>query len=145
MLTECPWCRAEIGRYNEAIPHGIQSHQWNKLNTRGIAEVSGEGPLLLCPDSNCIFGSDNWKAWLPIEVIDERIYNNQPSLIIATADKFAIVAYRPLAGSLFGRKSINNEIQQTHFPPGLIIQDELHLISGPLGTMYAFYEGAAMA
>jgi hypothetical protein len=141
VLTECPWCRAEIGRYNEAIPHGIQSHQWNKLNTRGIAEVSGEGPLLLCPDSNCIFGSDNWKAWLPIEVIDERIYNNQPSLIIATADKFAIVAYRPLAGSLFGRKSINNEIQQTHFPPGLIIQDELHLISGPLGTMYAFYEG----
>jgi hypothetical protein len=61
--------------------------------------------------------------------------------LIATADKFAIVAYRPQAGALFGRNLALGEISQTHFPPGLIVQDELHLISGPLGTMYGLYEG----
>ena len=79
------------------------------------------------------------ETWLPVEVIDERIYAHPPSLVIATADKFAMIAYRPDAGALFGRSQ--DKINQVHRPPGLIIQDELHLISGPLGTMYALYEG----
>jgi hypothetical protein len=51
-----------------------------------------------------------------------------------------MIAFRPAAGALFGRTFAGGEAQQSHFPPGLIIQDELHLISGPLGTMYAVYE-----
>lgn len=141
VLTECPWCRAEIGRYNGKIPRGITHQQSNTLRTRGISEIKSEGPLLHCPDSRCAFGAADWVTWIPVEVIDKRIYKYPPSLVIATADKFAIIAYRPDAGALFGRNIVNNEIKQTHVPPGLIIQDELHLISGPLGTMYALYEG----
>ena len=62
-------------------------------------------------------------------------------MIIATADKLAIVAYRPEAGALFGRRFVAGNLHLQSFPPGLIIQDELHLISGALGTMYALYEG----
>src|SRR5262249_45088018 len=91
-------------------------------------------------DGQCVFGSETWENWLPVEVIDERIYRTRPSLVIATADKFAMIAFRPAAGALFGRTA-QGEPRQTHVPPGLIIQDELHLISGPLGTMYGLYEG----
>ena len=141
VLTECPWCRAEIGRYDGPRPANMPQNQWAATRTRGISEIPNEGPLLHCADSVCSFGREDWQDWLPVEVIDERIYKVRPSLIIATADKLAIVAYRPEARSLFGRRVGQGQLRQTHFPPGLIIQDELHLISGPLGTMYALYEG----
>jgi Helicase conserved C-terminal domain len=141
VLTECPWCRAEIGRYDGSKPRNIPQSRWNALCTRGINDNPSEGPLLLCPDGECVFGAEQWQDWLPIEVIDERIYGNPPSLVIATADKFAIIAYRPAAGALFGRQVVAGNFVQTHIPPGIIVQDELHLISGPLGTIYGLYEG----
>lgn len=141
VLTECPWCRAEIGRYEGSRPRGVARNQWTALRMKGINDHTEKGPLLLCSDGGCEFGPERWQDWLPIEVIDERIYSNPPSLVIATADKFAIIAYRPAAGALFGLEIENGEPCQIRVPPGLIIQDELHLISGPLGTMYALYEG----
>ncbi|MGD9932850.1 MAG: helicase-related protein [Dehalococcoidia bacterium] len=141
VLTECPWCRAEIGRADCAKPAGVSPSQWKALRVRGIGDVKTEGPLLFCPDAMCAFGSDDWRQWLPVEVIDERIYQNPPSLVIATADKLAMIAFRPAAGALFGRiESSDGTIRQRRLPPGLIVQDELHLISGPLGTMYGLYE-----
>ena len=139
-LTECPWCRAEIGRYDGPKPKSIQQNQWKALRVRGIIDHATEGPLLHCPDAACPFGVEDYREWLPIEVIDERIYAHPPSLVIGTADKFAIIAFRPAAGSLFGRNFVAGAAQRTHYPPGLIVQDELHLISGPLGTMYGLYE-----
>lgn len=127
VLTECPWCRAEIGR----LPEGKR--------LVGIVVDEEEGPYLRCSDHACHFGAEH--ASIPVEVIDERIYRRPPSMVIGTADKFAMLAYRPAAGSLFGRDVGGEQPVQTHSPPGLIIQDELHLISGPLGTMYALYEG----
>jgi hypothetical protein len=141
VLTECPWCRAEIGRYEGTRPSVVPKNQWNSARTRGIMEVADEGPLLHCTDGACSFGQEDSRNWLPVEVIDERIYRRPPSLVIGTADKLAIVAYRPGAGALFGRRIIGGQPRQYSLPPGLIIQDELHLISGPLGTMYALYEG----
>jgi hypothetical protein len=141
ILTECPWCRAQIGRFDGSPPKGMRQNQWNAARIRGITEIPDEGPLLHCTDRDCSFGQENWRHWLPIEVIDERIYRLPPSLIIGTADKLAIVAYRPAAGTLFGRKITESQPHQHAFPPGMIIQDELHLISGPLGTVYALYEG----
>ncbi len=144
VLTECPWCRAEIGRYDSPKPRtrpAMNDAEWNRKRLRGISDDPGEGPLLLCPDGACEFGRQQASTWLPIEVIDERIYRNPPSLVIGTADKLAMVAYRPAAGALFGRARSNGTVRQVAEPPGLIIQDELHLISGPLGTMYALYEG----
>ena len=141
VLTECPWCRAEIGRFEGPRPRGVAHNQWNAVRTRGVTEVANEGPLLHCTDGFCCFGAENFQQWLPVEVIDERIYRHPPSLVIATADKLAIVAYRPEAGALFGRRIVGGQPQQFAQPPGLVVQDELHLISGPLGTMYALYEG----
>jgi hypothetical protein len=141
VLTECPWCRAEIGKYDGTRPPAIPQNRWRALYIRGINDHPSNGPLLLCPDGGCAFGSEQWQDWLPVEVIDERIYSDPPSLVIATADKFAMIAFRPEAGALFGRSIVGGEARQTHVPPGLIVQDELHLISGPLGTMYGLYEG----
>lgn len=141
VLTECPWCRAEIGRYEGPEPKSIPKNKSDAWRTRGITEINKEGPLLHCTDGECSFGQEDWQSWLPVEVIDERIYRQPPSLVIGTADKLAIVAYRPEAGALFGRTITGGRLRQQYLPPGLIIQDELHLISGPLGTMYALYEG----
>jgi hypothetical protein len=144
VLTECPWCRSEIGRFTGERPSSkpkISDAEWKALRTRGIEVHPLQGPLLVCPDGSCEFGQEQHEYWLPVEVIDERIYEHPPSLVIATADKFAMISYRPKAGALFGRLFDHGQAIQSAFPPGLIVQDELHLISGPLGTMYALYEG----
>lgn len=137
VLTECPWCRSQIGRYDGRVPNGVPVAQ----KTVGITDVAGEGPMLHCTDPSCSYAQPNHANWLPVEVIDERLYRRPPSLVIATADKLAMTAYRPAAGALFGRRFVAGNLHRESLPPGLIIQDELHLISGPLGTMYALYEG----
>jgi hypothetical protein len=141
VLTECPWCRAEIGRYGGKRPESVHAANWDRLRIVGIENHPEEGPQLHCSDGTCAFGGEHRRDWLPIEVIDERIYRHPPSLVIATADKLAIVAYRPDSGALFGGPRFDGQGGPQRVPPGLIIQDELHLISGPLGTMYALYEG----
>jgi hypothetical protein len=144
ILTECPWCRGQIGRFEGQPPTvrpAIRAADWASIRVRGISEPSPQdGPMLHCPDARCAFGRPNPSDWLPVEVIDERIYLTRPSIVIGTADKLAMIAYRPAAGRLFGRSFNGDRAFRSHVPPGLIIQDELHLISGPLGTMYAFYE-----
>jgi hypothetical protein len=144
VLTECPWCRSEIGRFDGGKPSmrpAIKDSMWNSMRLRGIDTHHTEGPRLLCSDSFCAFGQQDPSEWLPVEVIDERIYSNPTSLIIATADKLAMISYRPDAGALFGKYFDGRNSSQRAWPPSLIVQDELHLISGPLGTMYALYEG----
>jgi hypothetical protein len=88
--------------------------------------------IFKCPDQRCPF-----HRGLPIHVIDEEIYKVCPSLVIGTVDKFAMLAWRPEARSLFG---LDTEGLRVKSPPGLIIQDELHLIAGPLGSMVGLYE-----
>lgn len=70
---------------------------------------------------------------LPIWTVDEDIYRKLPTLMIGTADKYAQLPRKAETGRLFGA-GVNVD------PPILIIQDELHLISGPLGTMSGLYE-----
>lgn len=72
---------------------------------------------------------------LPIWTVDDDIYEVTPSLLIGTIDKFAQIARNNETGKLFG-------IATKHDQPDLIIQDELHLISGPLGTIAGLYECA---
>lgn len=124
-LLRCPWCRAEMG------PIIVGSGRGRKNHILGY-EQSGPTIVFKCPDTNCDFHSR-----LPLYVIDEDMYEDRPSLVIGVVDKFASLTWNPNIRSLFG---IGPEGDRICSPPGLIIQDELHLISGPLGSMVGLYE-----
>ncbi len=74
-------------------------------------------------------------APLPVYTIDEVVYDHCPSLVIGTVDKFAQIVRKEQTARLFG-------VDSGALPPELILQDELHLISGPLGTVVGVYEAA---
>lgn len=86
-----------------------------------------------CPNVACDF-----HAGIPAFVIDSDVYEARPSLVIGTVDKFAMMAWRAEAQALFSTDGKQPK-------PDLIVQDELHLISGPLGTMVGLYETAVDA
>ncbi len=128
VLDRCPWCGAQMGPVNLT---------GRGRGRRGVPKVigytqRGNTVAYACPDRNCEF-----RQSLPLYVIDEDIYETRPALVIGTVDKFAMLAWRPQARALFG---IAHDGTRGHSPPGLIIQDELHLISGPLGSMVGLYE-----
>lgn len=83
--------------------------------------------LIKCPNVECDFHDG-----LPIFLIDEEIYKHRPSFLIGTVDKFVQVAYKDDAAKMLG---VGHKLGVE-----LIIQDELHLISGPLGTITGIYE-----
>jgi hypothetical protein len=125
LLLRCPWCGAQMGPQ----PYGR-----NKQIPVGYVPVGTKKIVFRCPDHTCRFGG---RATLPVHVVDDDIYQARPSLVIGTVDKFAMMAWRPEARRIFG---IGNDGDREVSPPGLIIQDELHLISGPLGSMVGLYE-----
>ena len=127
VLTNCPWCRAQIGP--------IEYRGKRPRNTPTVLGYERQGSTVVfkCSDK----GRCEFRAGLPVYVIDEDIYDSRPDLVIGTVDKFAMLAWRPEARALFG---VNKTGEQEFSPPGLIVQDELHLISGPLGSMVGLYE-----
>jgi hypothetical protein len=127
ILDRCPWCGAEMGP--KRWP-GTKDHSPPKV--LGY-ERSGDTVAFRCPDAACPFHG----LPLPVYVTDEDIYQQRPSLVIGTVDKFARLAWTKEARALFG---IDPEGAREISPPNLIIQDELHLIAGPLGSMVGFYE-----
>ncbi len=126
VLSKCPWCAAQIGPLD--LPQNVPTAVPKVVGY----ERQGSGVAFRCSDPACEFGDQ-----LPIFVVDEEIYETKPSLIIGTVDKFAMLAWRPEAKGLFGLESNGDRIAS---PPSLIVQDELHLISGPLGTMVGLFE-----
>lgn len=128
VVDRCPWCGAQMGPVTEE-GHSRRARGANKVY--GYHQVKNT-VVFKCPDSRCPF-----KDSLPVYVIDEDMYENPPSIIIGTVDKFAMLAWNPEARALFG---IGKDGIRKNTPPGLIIQDELHLISGPLGSMVGLYE-----
>ena len=126
ILLSCPWCGTAMGpqRFGQ------------RTMCKGYRKLAHPARVrLVCEDPDCDFSSEEG---LPLEVIDEQIYESPPTLLIGTVDKFAMLAFQPLARRLFGLGTSNS-------PPELIIQDELHLISGPLGSMVGHYETAVDA
>lgn len=79
-----------------------------------------------CSNNNCFFHKS-----LPIYIIDDDIYSIKPTLLLSTIDKFARITWEHRTKALF---------QHNKNTPDLIIQDELHLISGPLGSLDGIYE-----
>lgn len=123
LIYQCPWCGAGMGPVKSG----------NLIKSIGYeTSTDGKTVVLKCKNSKCDFFQDT----LPLIVIDEDIYEFPPTLIIGTVDKFAMMVWRPEGiRRLFGYRG-----EEKKLPPELIIQDELHLISGPLGSMVGSYE-----
>lgn len=85
-----------------------------------------------CENDACLLFDP--EAPLPVWTVDEDVYRMRPTLLIGTIDKFAQIVRRKEINGLFGLNAGT--------PPDLILQDELHLISGPLGTVAGLYEVA---
>lgn len=157
-LTNCPWCGKTINPGKD-----IKVEPYNSGRGRTLQYCSD--PLGECPFSR----RQSPNEGLPIVVVDEEIYRLLPSLIIATVDKFAQMPWKGETQMLFGRvngkcprhgfrspdledagshpkvgglPAVRTTPMQPLRPPDLIIQDELHLISGPLGTLVGLYETA---
>lgn len=138
-LESCPWCEEKFGRTSfKMIP-----------NRKAPTHLQ-----ITCANYDCDFSQG---SGLPILTVDETIYRRLPAFLIATVDKFAALPWEGRAGALFGRvnrhdnsgfygptdpPSQGTKIGDILPGPDLIIQDELHLISGPLGTIAGVYEVA---
>lgn len=122
IMLKCPWCGASMETFKTG----------NTAETPGY-EVSPNGKHVVfrCCNEDCDFSDEDYA--LPLNLFDDEIYENPPTLLFGTVDKFAMLPYRPEAKSLFG-----GDGERT--PPELIIQDELHLITGPLGSAVGLYE-----
>ncbi|MBK04453.1 MAG: helicase [Deltaproteobacteria bacterium] len=160
-LTNCPWCGSGLDPARdirvERFEHGT-----------GRTFLFCSDPLGMCPFTE----AKSPKEGIPAVVVDEEIYRRLPTLVIATVDKFAQMPWKGPVQMLFGRvdgycprhgfrspdlddsdshprkgkhPSVKTTARQPLRPPDLIIQDELHLISGPLGSMTGLYETAVDA
>lgn len=130
VITKCPWCGAEMGpcEHNKKLTRKISGYR--KIGNRGDEKV-----VFQCENPKCDFHSTP----LPLLVVDEEIYKNPPTILIGVVDKFAQIPFNPQIRNLFGLKDGPHSGRQH---PELIIQDELHLISGPLGSVVGAYEFA---
>ena len=147
--THCPWCGDRIDAYCYAV------------------DSRSDWTIVHCKNKSCFFYSRNktdTKRALPVLTVDDDIYRRCPAMIIATVDKFARMPYKEKIASIFGRvdrrcgkhgflapgdgcgarSHRDSSIIRIHKldGPDLIIWDELHLISGPLGSMVGLYETA---
>ena len=122
-VLKCPWCGTKL--VQDVVNH-------KKKGVFGYRMKNNRHLELYCPQESCFF---NLEGSLPIQVVDEELYDNPPTLLFGTVDKFAMLPWNPKIGAFFGIGTPNRS-------PELIIQDELHLISGPLGTMVGLYEAA---
>lgn len=111
VVSRCPWCESKFERENYHTNENSFS--------------------LHCNNNACDFGKKS-NTPLPCNVVDEALYLNPPSLLIATVDKFARLCWEGRSDVFFGGNK--------NKPPELIIQDELHLISDALGSIVGLYE-----
>lgn len=114
VLQHCPWCGQDFEadrNYDSTTQH---FH-------------------FLCRNPDCGFGAFP-DGVLPCNIVDEALYAEPPTMLVATVDKFARLAWEERANAFFGGTQ--------HRPPELIIQDELHLIASALGSVAGLYEAA---
>ena len=140
-LENCPWCGAKFTTDSfQLLPDSDAPKELR----------------VACANFECDFSGERC---LPILAVDESIYLRLPAFLIATVDKFASLPWVAHTGKLLGGAehcdgqgfygaadpSRGQRLSRPLPPPDLIIQDELHLISGPLGTMVGLYETAIEA
>jgi len=121
-VLKCPWCGTKLTK--EIVDDRIVGDWGYQMDVHHHF-------YLKCTNQTCCFHDHK----LPIQIVDEELYTTPPTLLFGTVDKFAMMAWKKEVGSFFAVGTANRA-------PELIIQDELHLISGPLGTMVAMFETA---
>jgi hypothetical protein len=140
-LENCPWCGWKFTKDSfKLLPNSDEPTDLR----------------VMCVHRECAFHGRRQARGIPILAVDEPIYRRLPAFIIATVDKFASLPWVGETVGLFGRVERNDAdgfygpmktgrgapLKGPLPPPDLVIQDELHLISGPLGTMVGLYETA---
>ena len=143
-LENCPWCGTKFRKDSFAL----------------LPDSNDPTDLrIMCVSRGCAFHPRRQARGLPILAVDDPIYRRLPAFMIATVDKFANLPWIGETAGLFGRVErydvdgfygptrvgMGRALERPLPPPDLIIQDELHLISGPLGTMVGLYETAVDA
>ncbi len=137
-IETCPWCGTKFKPTSFNLsPNAFEPRELK----------------ISCANPTCVFRGNNP---LPIVGVDEPLYRRLPCFVIATVDKFANLPWVGATGVLLGGAdrqdgagfygpcdpAVGQRMPTALSPPELIIQDELHLISGPLGTMAGLYETA---
>tara|TARA_B100000315_G_scaffold260878_1_gene326730 strand:+ start:2890 stop:6507 length:3618 start_codon:yes stop_codon:yes gene_type:complete len=130
VVTKCPWCSAEMGKTYVKV-HNSNTKKHRCLSYKKVSAGRGSRIAYLCKNKQCQFSTIE----LPVYVVDDDIYDYKPTLLIGTVDKFAQLPWGNDIRAVNLFKSSN-----TQDSPDLIIQDELHLISGPLGSIVGIYE-----
>ncbi len=135
ITKKCPWCGAQMGQVHRNQITGYKVVVISKTTSR---------VAVFCPDSNCPFtlhtvkgsnGADLQRG-IPVYEVDEDVYSSAPDFVVGTVDKMARISWKPDSQRLFGLK----KGVRTFDPPRLFIQDELHLIAGPLGSIDGVFE-----
>lgn len=124
-ILKCPWCGTKMVKDATADKKVVGEWGYRLRNNKHF--------YLCCPQEDC-----DYESKLPIQIVDKELYLSPPTLLFGTVDKFALLPWKNDVGAFFATGSSNRT-------PELIIQDELHLISGPLGTMVGLYETAVDA
>ena len=123
-LTNCQWCNSKIiSRLLETDAHYSVGHRINNhLQSH-------------CLNPKCYYSES--KGGLPIVLVDDDIYHKPPTVLFGTVDKFAALAWKGEATTLFNYRANRK--------PELIIQDELHLLNGPLGSLVGLFENVILS
>lgn len=144
-IDTCPWCGSRLKPGSFQLARTTKSGGWT-------VDASHPDQLRVqCHNAACAFTGRNT---LPLVAVDEPLYRRVPCFVIATVDKFASLPWTGASGALLGGAThhdaagfygpwapgIGQPLPSPLAPPDLIVQDELHLISGPLGTMAGLYE-----
>jgi len=120
-ISSCPWCGTKLISKN-SNNFWVQGFSIDGKNKNAKFKIK-------CLNEGCRFYNE-----LPVQVVDEMLYQNPPTLLFGTVDKFAMLAWRANGHKFF------NSLDDEKLPPDLIIQDELHLLTGPLGSITGIYE-----
>ncbi|MBW6535766.1 MAG: hypothetical protein K0B11_12200 [Mariniphaga sp.] len=120
-ISSCPWCGTKLITKNE---FGNWDYGFKLIGKNKNTEFK-----IKCLNKNCNFHNE-----LPIQVVDEMLYETPPTLLFGTVDKFAMLAWKANGHRFF------NSLEDDKLPPDLIIQDELHLLTGPLGSITGIFE-----
>ena len=150
----CPWC-GERGEESLSNPDN-----WDVVDGTGrgdfdwSSDLNGRATLRgRCHAEGC-----KMNEYVPFTCVDEDIYLNPPSILLATVDKFVQLSNNPRPRTAF--EYIKNDKERMKRSkecdargmlgferkgvktraPDLVIQDELHLLTGPLGTLGGLFE-----